>query len=122
MTGVQTCALPICKLNGCCRALVVAFVALVVVGGCHMFVGWGCLQWTAAADVVWQLSVWRGTASKDGACGIDIMGRLGLQMTAAVCSAWLGFPVWYIVGRWRKRLLRLAGTTTKVMCVGEASR
>ena len=110
------------KLNGCCRTLVVAFAALVVVGGCHMFVGFGCLQRTAAADVVWQLSVRRGTASKDGACGIGIMERLGLQRTAAVCSAWLGFPVWYIVGRWRKRLLRLAGTTAEVMCVGEASR
>ena len=87
-----------------------------------MFVGWGCLQRTTAADVVWQLSVRRGTASKDGACGIGIMGPFDLQRTTAVCSAWLGFPVQYIVGRWRKRLLRLASTKAEVMCVGEASR
>ena len=54
-----------------------------------------------------QLSVRRGTASKDGACSTGIMGQLGLQRTAAGCSAWLGFSVQYIVGRWRKRLLRL---------------
>ena len=87
-----------------------------------MFVGFGCLQRTAAADVVWQLSERRGTASKDGACGIGIMGQLGLQRTAAVCSAWLGFPVQYIVKRWHKRLLRLVGLTAEVMRVGEASR
>jgi len=110
------------KLNGCCRALVAAFAAVAAVGGCRMFVGCGCLQRTAAAGVAWQLSVWRGTASKDGACGTGILGRLGLQRIAAGCSTWLGFPVQYIVGRWRKRLLRLAGTTAEVMCVGEASR
>ena len=63
-----------------------------------------------------------GTASEDGACGIGIMGRLGLQRTVAVCSVWLGFPVRYIVGRRRKRLLQLAGMTAEVMCAGEASR
>ena len=87
-----------------------------------MFVGCGCLQRTAMAGVVWQPSVRWGTASKDGACGIGIMGRLSLQRTMAVCSAWLGFPVRYIVGRRHKRLLQLAGTTAKVMCAGEASR
>ena len=87
-----------------------------------MFVGCGCLQRTAAAGVAWQLSVRHGTASKDGACGTDILGRLGLQQTAAGCSAWLGFSVQYIVKRWRKRLLRLAGSTAEVMRVGEASR
>ena len=78
-----------------------------------MSVGCCCLQRTAAASVAWQPLVRRGTASKDGACGIGIMGRFDLQ---------LGFQVQYIVGRWRKRLLRLAGTTAEVMCVGEASR
>ena len=53
---------------------------------------WCCLATVSAA----------GTASKDGACGIGIMGRLGLQRTVAGCSAWLGYSVRYIVERWRK--------------------
>ncbi|KAF8650208.1 hypothetical protein HU200_064064 [Digitaria exilis] len=40
----------------------------------------------------------------------------------AGCSAWLGYPVWYIVARWRKRLLWLADTTAEVICRGEARR
>ena len=87
-----------------------------------MSVGCCCLQRTAAASVAWQPLVRRGTASKDGACGIGIMGQFGLQRIAAGCSAWLGFPVRYIVGRRHKRLLQLAGTTAEVMCAGEASR
>jgi hypothetical protein len=43
-----------------------------------------------------------GTALKDGAPDIGIMGRLGLQWIAAGCSVWLGFSVRYIVGRRRK--------------------
>jgi hypothetical protein len=50
----------------------------------------GCLQRTAAASVAWQRSMRRGTALEDGACGNNIVGRLGLQRTAAGCSAWLG--------------------------------
>ena len=41
-----------------------------------MSVGCGCLQWTTAAGVAWQLSVRCGTALKDGACGIGFMGNL----------------------------------------------
>jgi hypothetical protein len=62
------------KLNGCCRAFVVVFIAMVVAGGCRMSIVCGCLQQTAAAGVAWQLSMRRGTASKDGARGISIMG------------------------------------------------
>jgi len=58
----------------------------------------------------------RSSASKDGACGIGSMGQLGLQWPAADWSAWLDCPVRYIVERWRKQLLRLAGTTVEVMC------
>jgi len=43
----------------------------------------GCLQRTAAAGVAWQLTVWCGTASEDGARGIDTVGRLGLQRTVS---------------------------------------
>ena len=87
-----------------------------------MSVGCCCLQRTAAASVAWQPLVRHGTASKDGACGIGIMGQFGLQRIAAGCSAWLGFPVRYIVRRWRKRLLRIASMTAEVLCVGEASK
>jgi len=58
--------------------------------GCRMDVRSGCLQRTAAVDIAWQLSVRRGTASEGGACGTIIVGRLGLQRTAAGCSALLG--------------------------------
>ena len=77
-------------------------MVMVAAGGCRIVVGCSCLQRTAAAGVAWQRSVRRGTASEDGACGIDIMGRLGLQRAVAGCSAWLGYPVRYIVERWRK--------------------
>ena len=87
-----------------------------------MSVGCCCLQRTAAASVAWQPLVRRGTASNDDACGIGIMRRLGLQRIATGYSAWLGFPVRYIVRRWRKRLLRITSMTAEVMCVGEASR
>jgi hypothetical protein len=110
------------KLNGCCRALVVAFIAMVVAGGCRMFVVCGCLQRTVMSGVALQLSVRCGTASKDGTRGIGIMGRLGLQRTAAGCSAWLGFSVRYIIKRRRKRLLWLAGTVAEVMCTSEVGR
>ena len=50
----------------------------------------GCLQRTAAAGIAWQSSVRRGTASKDGACGTNVMGQLGLQQTTAGRSALLG--------------------------------
>ena len=55
-----------------------------------MDVGSGCLQRTAAVDIAWQLSVRRGRASEGGACGTIIVGQLGLQQTAAGCSALLG--------------------------------
>ena len=58
--------------------------------GLRMGVGFGCLQRIAAAGIAWQLSVRRGTASEDGACSNDTMGRLGLQRTTAGCSASLG--------------------------------
>ena len=99
-----------------------AFAAKVAAGGCHMVVDCGSLQRIAAAGVAWQLSVWCGIASKDGAGGFGIMGRLGLQRIAVGCSAWLGFPVQYIVGRRRKRFLWLPGMAAEVMCAGEASR
>uniref|UniRef100_K3XQX5 Uncharacterized protein n=1 Tax=Setaria italica TaxID=4555 RepID=K3XQX5_SETIT len=60
---------------------------MVAARGCCMVVGFGCLQRSAAADVAWQRSVRCGTASEDGACGNDNVGRLGLQRIAAVCSA-----------------------------------
>ena len=87
-----------------------------------MIVDCGCLQRTAAAGVAWQPSVWRGTASKDGACSIGSMGQLGLQRTAADWSAWLDCLVRYIVERWRKRLLRLADMAPETMCAGEARK
>ena len=43
-----------------------------------------------AASAAWRLSVRCGTTLEDGVCGIDNMGRLGLQRTAAGCSALLG--------------------------------
>ena len=113
---------PLDKLNGCCRAYVVVFAAMVAVEGCRMIVDCGCLQRTAAAGVAWQRSVWCGTASEDGTCGIDIVGRLGLQRTIAGRSAGLGNPVWYIVGRWRKRLLWLTDMTAEILCMGKARR
>ena len=78
---------PLDKLNGCCRAYVVVFAAMVAVGGCRMIVDCGCLQRTAAAGVAWQPLVRCGTASEDGACGVGSVGRLGWQGTAAVCPA-----------------------------------
>ena len=51
----------------------------------------GCWQRTVAAGVARQLSVRCGTASGDGACGIDIMRRLGLQRIAAGGSALLDY-------------------------------
>ena len=62
-----------------------AFVVVLAARGCHMLVG-GCLQRTAAAGAAWRLSFRCGTSLEDGACGIDNMGRLGLQLTAAGCS------------------------------------
>ena len=81
-----------------------------------------CLQWTVAAGVAWQWSVRCGTASNDGARGTGTMGQLGLQRTAAGCSAWLGHLVRYNVGRWRKRLLWLATLAVVARCEGEATR
>ena len=52
---------------------------------------YGCWQWTMAAGVAWQLSVWCGTTSGDGACGIDIVRRLGLQRIAVGGSALLDY-------------------------------
>ena len=75
----------------------VVFAAMVAVEGCRMIVDCGCLQRIAADGIARQPSVRRGTASKDGACGIGIVGRLGWQRTAAGCLAWLGYPVRYIV-------------------------
>ena len=51
----------------------------------------GCWQRTVAAGVARQLSVRCGTASGDGACGIDIMRRLGLQRIAVGGSALLDY-------------------------------
>ena len=62
-----------------------AFVVVVAARGCHMLIG-SCLQRTAAAGAASRLPVWCGTALEDGVCGIDNMGRLGLQRTAAGCS------------------------------------
>ena len=73
-----------------CLALVAATKIILAAGGCHMGVGSGCLQRTAAVDIACQLSVRRGTASEGGACDTIIEGRLGLQRTAAGCSALLG--------------------------------
>ena len=76
----------------------------------------------AAAGITWQLSVRLGMTLKDGACSIDIEGRIGLQWTVAGCSAWLGYSVRYIVGRRCKKLLRLAGMAIEIMFTGEARR
>jgi len=78
------------ELEGGCLALVAATKIILAVGGCHMDVGSGCLQRTAVVDIAWQLSMRRGTASDDGACITITVGRLGLQRTAAGCSALLG--------------------------------
>ena len=69
----------------------------------------GCWQRTMAAGVARQLSVRCGAASGDGACGIDIMRRLGLQRIAAGGSALLDYFGVNIVGRRCKRLPWLAG-------------
>ena len=53
----------------------------------------GCWQRTVVAGVAWQLSVRCGTTSGDGACGIDIVRRLGLQQIAAGGSALLDYFV-----------------------------
>ena len=89
-------------------------------GGRRLSLGCRCgyLQRIAAAGDAWQLSVRRGTTSKDGACGIDTRGQLGLQRTAAGRLAWLSYPVRYIVGRRRKRHLRLADTVVEIMFRG----
>jgi hypothetical protein len=97
-------------------------MVMVAAGGWCMFVSCGCLQRTVAAGVVWQRSVRCGTASEDGTCGINIVGRVGLQRTMAGRSARLGYPVWYIVGRCRKRLLWFTDMATEVLCAGEVRR
>ncbi|RCV19025.1 hypothetical protein SETIT_3G350500v2 [Setaria italica] len=83
-------------LDRCCRAHMEAIAVMVVSRGCLMVIGFGFLQRTAAAGVAWQRSVRRRTASEDCTCGNGIVGRLGLQRTAAGCSAWLGYPVRYM--------------------------
>jgi hypothetical protein len=80
--------LPRGKLNGCCRALVVVIVAMVVARGCRMYVVCGCLQRTAAAGVTWQLSMrvwdcvegWRSRHWHHGTTwlAVDRGGLLGL--------------------------------------------
>ena len=102
--------------------MVEVFAALVVVEGRRMIVDCGYLQQTMAAGVAWQPSVRHGTASEDGACGIVIVGRLGWQRIAAGCSAWLGYSVWYIIGRWRWRLLRLTDLAAGILSAGEARK
>ncbi|KAF8768736.1 hypothetical protein HU200_007294 [Digitaria exilis] len=47
---------------------------MLVAEGCHMVVGCGCLQRTAAASVAWQSAIRCGTSSKDGAS--DFFGLL----------------------------------------------
>ena len=51
----------------------------------------GCWQRTVAAGVARQLSVRCGTTLGDGACGIDIVRRLGLQRIAAGGSTRLDY-------------------------------
>ena len=77
------------ELQGRCLAFVVATKIILAAGGCHMGVGSGCLQRTAAVDIAWQLSVRRGTASEGGACGNDKVGRLDLQRIVAGSPATL---------------------------------
>ena len=74
-------------LEGGCSAFVA--VAKFTPAGRRLCTGVGsfCLQRTTAAIVAWQLPVRCGTASEDGARNIDTVGRLGLQRTAAGCSA-----------------------------------
>lgn len=86
---------------------------MVATRGCQFLLGWllavHCGGWHC-----WQLPLRHGTASEDGACSNDILRRLCLQRTAAGCTASLGYiPVWYIIGRRRKRLPWLAGMATE---------
>ena len=80
----------------------VVFAAMVAVEGCRMIVDCGCLQRIAADGIARQPSVRRGTASKDGACGTNIIGQLGLQRTMAGHSALFGDSG--VVHRWKTAL------------------
>ena len=75
------------ELKGGCRARAAATKIILAAGGGHKDVGSCYLQRTMAVDIAWQLLVRRGTVSEDGACDTIIVGRLGLQRTAAGCSA-----------------------------------
>jgi len=87
------------ELEGGCLALAAATKIILAARDGHKDVGSCYLQRTAAVDIAWQLLVRRGTASQGGACGTIIVGRLGLQRTAAGYSLWSVTPVWYIVKR-----------------------
>ena len=66
------------ELKGGCRARAAVTKFMLVPGDHHMDVGFCYFQWTAVADIAWQLSVRCGTASKGGTCSTNIVGWLGL--------------------------------------------
>ncbi|KAF8690461.1 hypothetical protein HU200_040815 [Digitaria exilis] len=101
----------------------VVLAAMVAAEGCCMSIGYGCLQRAATTGAARQPSARCGTTSRMAlAASTYILGQLGLQKTMAGCYAHVGFSEWDIIGRRCKRLLWLAGTTTKVMRVGKARR
>ena len=80
-------------------------MVMVAARDCHIVLGSACLAMVSAA---WD-------NSEDDACGINIMGRIGLQQTMVGCLAWLDYLVWYIIGSWRKRLIWLASMAAEVL-------
>jgi len=109
-------------LDGGCRALVEAANIMPATRGLRMGVGFGFLQRIAAAGVAWQLSVRRRTASEDGACSNDTKGRLGLQRTAAGCSASLGGSGVVHRRKTAQTTTWLAGMMAEAVCAGGATR
>jgi hypothetical protein len=68
------------------------------------------------------LPVRRRTASEDGACSNDIVGRLGLQRTAAGCSVLVGDSGEVHSRKTVQVTTCLAGLTAKTVYTGGATR
>jgi len=109
-------------LNRGCRALIAAAKIVPAARGLHKGVGFGYLQRTALAGVAWQLLVWCRTSSEDGARSNDTMGRLGLQRTAAGCSALLGNSGVVHRQKTAQTTTWLAGMMAEGVCAGGATR
>ena len=90
--------------------------------GLRMGVGFGCLQRIAVVGIAWQLSVRRGTASEDSSCSNDTKGRLGLQRTAAGCSASLGDSGAIHRRKTARTTTCFAGMMAATVCAGGATR